>query len=102
MNVHYQRANVNQIQWAIEEFSWEKSFRNLNINEVVSFINKTIKNILSNYIAHETIICDNKDPPQTVNSRGKRSRSYILADKNPKILGGVKSLQNQLKCLKVH
>ena len=69
---------------------------------MVSFNKRTIKDILSNYIPHETIICDNKDPPQTVNSRGKRSRSYILADKNPKILGGVKSLQHQFKCLKVH
>ena len=33
---HYQRANVDQIQRAIEQFSWEKSFRNLNINETVS------------------------------------------------------------------
>ena len=40
-----------------------KSFRNLNINEMVSLFNKTIKNILSNYIPHETITCDDKYPP---------------------------------------
>ena len=40
-----------------------KSFRNLNINEMVSLFYRTIKNILSNYIPHETIICDGKDPP---------------------------------------
>ena len=34
---HYQRANVDQIQRAIE---------NLNVNEMVSLFNKTIKNIL--------------------------------------------------------
>ena len=60
---HYQRADVDQIQQAIEQFSWEKSFRNLNVNEMVSIFNKTIKNILSNYIPHETITCDDKDPP---------------------------------------
>ena len=60
---HYQRANVDQIQRAIEQFSWEKSFRNLNINEIGSLFNKTIKNILSNYIPHETSICHGKDPP---------------------------------------
>ena len=43
---HYQHANVNQIQQAIEQFYWEKSFRNLNVNEIVSLFNKTIKNIL--------------------------------------------------------
>ena len=32
---HYQRANVDQIQRAIEQFSWEKSFRNLNINKIL-------------------------------------------------------------------
>ena len=58
-----QRANVNQIQRVMEQFSWEKWFRNLNINEMISLFNRTIKNILSNYIPHETIICDGKDPP---------------------------------------
>ena len=59
----YQCANVDQIQRVIEQFSWEKSFRNLNINEMVSSFNRTITNILSNYIPHETITCDDKDPP---------------------------------------
>ena len=31
---HYQRENVDQIQRAIEKFSWEKPFRNSNINEM--------------------------------------------------------------------
>ena len=39
---HYQRANVDLIQRAIDEFSLEKSFRNLNINEMVFLCNKTI------------------------------------------------------------
>ena len=60
---YYQRANVDQINWPIEYFSWEKSFRNLNIHDVVSLFNRTIKNILSNYIPHEIIICDDKDSP---------------------------------------
>ena len=60
---HYLRANVEQIQRAIEQFSWEKSFRNLNVNEMVSLFNKTFKDILSNYIPQETITCDDQDPP---------------------------------------
>ena len=60
---HYQPGNVDQIQWAIVRFSLEKLFGNLNINEMVSLFNKTIKNILSNYIPHETITYDDKDPP---------------------------------------
>ena len=40
---HYQRANVDLIQRAIEQFSWEKPFR--NFNEIVFLFNKTIKDI---------------------------------------------------------
>ena len=60
---HYQRTNVGLIQRVIEQFSWEKSFRNLNINEMFFLFNKTIKNILSNYIFHETFTSDDREPP---------------------------------------
>ena len=43
---HYQSANIDQIQQVNEQFSWEKSFRNLSSNEMVSLFNKTIKNML--------------------------------------------------------
>ena len=102
---HHQCANVDQIQRAIEQFSWEKSFRNLNINEMISLFNKTIESILSNYIPHETITCDDKDPPwfnknikQLIHEKNNTYKSYILSDKNPQIFEKLKSLQNQLKC----
>ena len=60
---HYHHANVDQIKRATEQFPWEKLFRNLHINEKVYLFNKTIKNILPNYITHETVTCDDKDPP---------------------------------------
>ena len=40
---HYHCANADQIQQAIEQFSWEKAFRNLNIDEMVVLFKKTIK-----------------------------------------------------------
>ena len=102
---HHQRADVDQIQQAIEQFSWEKSFRNLNVNEMVPIFNKNIKNILSNYIPHESITCDDNDPPwfnknikQLIQEKNNRYKSYILSNKNPQIFENVKSLQNQLKC----
>ena len=102
---HYQRADVNQIQQAIEQFSWEKLFRDLNVNERVSIFNKIIKNILSNYFPHETITCDDKGPPwfnknikQLIQEKNNTYKSYILSDKNPQIFEKVKKLQNQLKC----
>ena len=81
---HYQRANVGQIQRAIEQCSWEKSFRDLNINEMVSLFNRTIKNIFSNYFPHETIICNDKGLPcfnnnikQLIQEKSNAYKSYI-------------------------
>ena len=48
---------------AITDFSWERAFEDLSVNEKVSLFNKTIKNILSNYILHEIITTDDRDPP---------------------------------------
>ena len=59
---HYQHANIDQIERAIEQFPWEKSSRNLRINKIVYLFSKTIKNIISNYIPHKIITCDDKDP----------------------------------------
>ena len=72
---------------------------------MVSLFNKTIKNILSKYTPHETITCDDKDPPwfdknikQLIQEKNNTYKSYILSDKNPQIFEGVKSPRNQLKC----
>ena len=71
---------------------------------MVSLFNKTMKNI-SNYIPHETIACDDKDPTwfnknikQLIQEKNNAYKSYILSDKNPQVFERVKSLQNQLKC----
>ena len=48
---------------AVHEFNWQRAFSNLNIHERVSFFNKTILNIALNFIPHETVICDDRDPP---------------------------------------
>ena len=96
---NYQHANIDQIKRAIERFPSEKSFRNLRIN-------KTIKNILSNYIPYETITCDDRDPPwinnkikQIIQDINNTYRIYILSNKNPQIFEKVNYLQNQLKLL---
>ena len=103
---HYQRANVDQIQRAIEQFSWGKSFRNLKINEMDFLFNKTIKNIFSNFISHETVTCDDRDPhcinnniKQLIREKSNTYRSYILNDKNLQMFHKVKHLQKQLKKL---
>ena len=60
---HFQKADINLIRRAMNEFKWERAFFNLNINETVSVFNTTIKNIMVNFIPHETMICDDRDPP---------------------------------------
>ena len=84
----------------------EKSFRNHPIHEIVDLFNKTIKNILLNYIPHEKITCDDRDPPwinnkikQLIQDINNTYKSYILSNKNPQIFKKVKYLQNHLKLL---
>ena len=36
---------------------------NTSINEKGDIFNRTILNVLSNFIPHETIVCNDKDPP---------------------------------------
>ena len=60
---HYQQANTDLIKRAIELFDWEKSLSNLDVNKQVSVFNETIMNIFENFIPHETITCNDKDPP---------------------------------------
>ena len=47
----------------IDQFPWARPFTNIDIIEKVNLLNKTIKNIVGNYIPHETITYDDWDPP---------------------------------------
>ena len=59
---HYKDANTELIRRAINEFNWQRAFLNTNVNEKVDIFNSTILNILSNFIPHEIVVCDDKDP----------------------------------------
>ena len=61
--LHCRKANTDLIRKAISLFNWERSFRHNDIGSKVYLFNKTIKNILGNYILHEFGICDDRDPP---------------------------------------
>ena len=60
---HYKDANTELTKKAIEKFLWQRAFSNSSVNEKVVIFNNTVVNILSNFIPHETIVCDAKDPP---------------------------------------
>ena len=44
-------------------FDWDRASVNTNVDEKVFILSKTILNILSNFIPHETVTVDNNDPP---------------------------------------
>ena len=47
---HYEKANVDCIRTSIDEFLWEKCSANTSVNDKVHIFNKTVKNVMSNYI----------------------------------------------------
>ena len=59
---HYGSIIVAHIRKAIKEFTWERSFENNSVNEKANIFDTTIKNILPNYIPHEKITCDDREP----------------------------------------
>ena len=74
---HYNKANTDLIRRSVNEFSWENRFSNTDAKQKVYLFNETIKNILSNFIPHETIVCDDPDLPW-INSKIKN----LIAEKN--------------------
>ena len=100
---HYKEANADLIKRAISSFKWEKAFSNTNINEKVSLFNKTILNILNNYVSHETIIFDDKDPPwfkswitSLIENKDKIRKIYQRFKSNSQLLSKLNLLQEQL------
>ena len=53
----YKDSNDDFIKRAINHFNWERPFENKNVDEKVLRFNKTILNILNNFIPHELIVC---------------------------------------------
>ena len=99
---HYKEANADLIKRAINNFNWEKAFSNTNINEKVSLFNKMILNILNNCILHDTIICDDKDPPWfnsriklLIENKNKIHKNYQRYKSNSQLLSNLNLLQEQ-------
>ena len=67
---HFNKAETDLIRRPLNDFNWERAFTNGNVHEKVCIFIKSVLNVLSNYIPHETILCDDKDP-QWFNSRIK-------------------------------
>ena len=74
---HYKPANSDCIQHSIVSFDWEKAFHNVNVNKQLMLFNKTVLKIIRNFIPHETVTFDDRDPPW-ITSRIKK----LINDKN--------------------
>ena len=103
---HYREANTDLIRKVISNFNWEKAFYNTNINKKVSNFNKTILNVLSNYIPHETLICGDKDPPwfksrikSLLQDKNKLYKDFRRSNTNAQLLNKLNHLQEQLNFL---
>ena len=100
---HYKQANTELIRRAITDFNWDRAFLNTNVNEKVSIFSSTILNILSNFIPHETIVCDDKDPPwfnRTIKSLIQEKKDtfnkYRKSKNNIQLLQHLRILQEKL------
>ena len=70
---------------------------------MIFLFNKTIKNILSNYIPHETVTSDDRDPPWInknvkllILEKNEMYKKYLNENKDPRIFDKVKCIQNKL------
>ena len=61
--LYYERANTELIRRTIDQFDWLKTLSSVNVDEKIYFFTKALLNIIQNFIPHETIICDHRDPP---------------------------------------
>ena len=90
------------IRRAIDQFDWLRALSNVNVDEKVYFFTKTLLNIIQNFIPHETIICDDRDPPW-INKEIKKLmieknlvfKSYCCSNRNMFLLEKFKALQYQ-------
>ena len=113
---HFKKAKRGHIKRAINGFPWERSLTNLVINDKVCLFNKTIKSKLSNFIPHETISFDDRDPPwinnqvkYLINKKKKKKRkkkkksaiykNYLKNNKSNQSFDTFHSFQSQLSSL---
>ena len=103
---HYKQTNIELIRRPIDNFDWNRALDNVSPNRQVSIFNDTILNIISNFIPHETIICDDRDPPwinskikKVIHEKNKEHKKYINNKSNFLLLQNINNLQAQIRTL---
>ena len=100
---HYKEADTDLIRQSIEMFNWDRTFKNSNMKDMVDICTKTILNILSNFIPHQTITIDDKDPPwfntkikSLLQGKNKIYKNLRKDHNNTQLLRKLEHLQNRL------
>ena len=103
---HYQKVISENIRKATSEFPWGRRFTNIDVGEKVYLFNKTIKNIVSNYIPHEKIVSNDRDPPwinknvkKLTNDKNHAYKSYRQNENNSPTFQIFQFLQSKLNYL---
>ena len=82
---------------------WDRAFANKHVEEKVLNCNKTVLNVFSNFIPHEVIVCDHKDPPwfngkikSLFNEKLRTYNAYRKNSNNSQLCNNLRSLQQRL------
>ena len=103
---HYEKANIDTIRKAIDDFEQEKHFANSSVNEKITFFNQTGKKIISNYIPHGIQIFAFRDPPwlnnqakELLENENKVCKNYVQSNRSDYLFQKFQSNQNYLSIL---
>lgn len=100
--------NTDHVKTAINGCPCGRFFANLGENQKVYLFDETIKDTLSNFIHHKTVIFDVKDSlrvnrksqePGIHNEKNAAYRNYLIYDKCSQFFAMFLSFQNQLSLL---
>ena len=103
---NFKEAKADLIRRALNDFNWERAFLDTNVNEKVCIFNKSVLNVLSNFIPHETILCDDKSPwwfnsriKSLLQVKNKIFKNYRKKKTNLQLLNKLNFLQERLNGL---
>ena len=102
----FKQANNELIRRTVTDFNWDRAFFNTNVEKKVSIFSNTIKSILTNFITHQIIICDDKDRPWfnktiifLVQEKKDTFKKYYKINNNIHLLQRLRFLQEKLNSL---
>ena len=105
---HLREAKTGLIRRATKEYNWERAFSNTSVNEKVDIFNRTILNILSTFIPHEIIVCNDEDRPWSnnriktlVQEKNASYQIYHHNKDNPHLIYRLQFLQEHLSTSKL-